>query len=754
MSTSAKKTNLKSDNKEAKEVIVEEAKTTVADGFVSDQIVHETAKGTVEVSEAARSRDRHGLDEKTLIGIYKTMYMSRRIDDKEIQLKGQNKIFFQISGAGHEAILTAAALTMKPAYDWFFPYYRDRALMIGLGMTAQEMLWSAVGAERDPNSHGRQMPSHWGHKDLNVPSQSSCTGSQSLHAVGAAEASYRASLLTSLQDKVIGFKGDEVVYLSVGDGTTSEGEWWEALNSASNLKLPVIFVVEDNGYAISTPVEVNTAGGDISKLVVGFPDLYIQKVDGTDPLASYAVMKSAVEYCRARKGPAFVHAKVVRPYSHSLSDDEKLYRIEEEREADAAIDPIKTYAEFLMTEGIASSEQLEAIRKEIDAEVNEAADIAIVTPQPAPESAYRNVYSPDVDPTDRQLFDTEDGAELSGNAGTMVDLINRCMHEEMERDERIVVFGEDVADCSREEYLEQLKGKGGVFKVTANLQRKFGGTRVFNSPLAEANIVGRAVGLSLRGLKPVVEIQFFDYIFPAMMQIRNEVAVMRWRSDGDAKCPMVMRVPVGGYLKGGAVYHSQSGTTLFAHTPGLRIVYPSTALDANGLLRTSIRCDDPVLFLEHKHLYRQVYNKSQYPSSDFLIPFGKAKKVREGSDVTIVTYGALVERSNQAAKRLEQQGITVDLIDLRTLVPYDWEAIAESVKKTSRVLVAHEDPISYGYGAEIAARIGTELFEYLDAPVRRVGATDTFVAYAPQVEDFILPQSEDVEKAVQDLMKY
>jgi len=754
MSTSAKKTNLKSNTKEAREVVVEEAKTTVADGYVAEDIVQETAKVAVEASEAPRSLARPGLDDQTPVRIYKTMYMSRRIDDKEIQLKGQNKIFFQISGAGHEAILTAAALALKPAYDWFFPYYRDRALMIGLGMTAQEMLWSAVGAEKDPNSHGRQMPSHWGHKDLNVPSQSSCTGSQSLHAVGAAEASYRASLLTSLQDKVTGFKGDEVVYMSVGDGTTSEGEWWEALNSASNLKLPVIFVVEDNGYAISTPVEVNTAGGDISKLVAGFPDLYIKKVDGTDPLASYAVMKSAVEYCRARKGPAFVHAKVVRPYSHSLSDDEKLYRPDEEREADAAIDPIKTYAEFLMTEGICSFEQLEAIRKEIDAEVNEAADIAIVTPQPAPETAYRNVYSPDVDPTDRQLFDTEDGAELSGNAGTMVDLINRCMHEEMERDERIVVFGEDVADCSREEYLDQVKGKGGVFKVTANLQRKFGGTRVFNSPLAEANIVGRAVGLSLRGLKPVVEIQFFDYIFPAMMQIRNEVAVMRWRSDGDAKCPMVMRVPVGGYLKGGAVYHSQSGTTLFAHTPGLRIVYPSTALDANGLLRTAIRCDDPVLFLEHKHLYRQVYNKSQYPSSDFLIPFGKAKKVREGSDVTIVTFGALVERSNQAAKRLEQQGITVDLIDLRTLVPYDWEAIAESVKKTSRVLVAHEDPISYGYGAEIAARISNELFEYLDAPVRRVGATDTFVAYAPQVEDFILPQSEDVEKAVQELMEY
>lgn len=754
MATSVRKLNTKGNNSEAETVVAEPAKVTEADGFVPDAKVQETAKAAANDRAAARTHDRRGLDEKTLIGIYRTMYLSRRIDDKEIQLKGQNKIFFQISGAGHEAVLTGAALAMKPAYDWFFPYYRDRALMLGLGMTAQEMLYSSVGAEPDPNSHGRQMPSHWGATRLNVPSQSSCTGSQALHAVGAAEAGYRASLVNELQKIVTGFKGDEVVYMSVGDGTTSEGEWWEALNSACNMKLPVIFVVEDNGYAISTPVEVNTAGGDISKLVTGFPGLLIQKIDGTDPLGSYAAFKDAVEYCRERKGPAFIHAKVIRPYSHSLSDDEKLYRPEEEREADARIDPIKTYAEFLMTEGICSSEQLEALRKEVDEEVNKAADIAVATPQPAPETAYRNVYSPDVDPTDRTMFDTENGAELSGNPGTMVDLINRCMHEEMERDPAIVVFGEDVADASREEYLERVKGKGGVFKVTANLQRKFGSARVFNSPLAEANIVGRAVGLSLRGLKPVIEIQFFDYIFPAMHQIRNEVAVMRWRSDGESKCPMVIRVPVGGYLKGGAVYHSQSGTTLFAHTPGLRIVYPSNALDANGLLRTSIRCDDPVMFLEHKHLYRQVYNKSAYPGSDFLIPFGKAKKVREGSDVTIVTFGALVERSNQAAKRLEQQGITVDLIDLRTLVPYDWEMIAESVKKTSRVVVAHEDPISYGYGAEIAARISDELFEYLDAPVRRVGATDTFVAYAPQVEDFILPQSDDVEKAVLELMKY
>ena len=748
--------------KNGREIVAEKANTTEADGFSPAAKMQKTARAetprpskTTAGKPAAKGVDKyHGLDVKALIGMYRTMYMSRRVDDKEIQLKGQNKIFFQISGAGHEAVLTAAALAMKPGYDWFFPYYRDRALMLGLGMTAQEMLWSAVGAEKDPNSHGRQMPSHWGSVKLNVPSQSSCTGSQALHSVGAAEAGYRASLVKGLQDKITGFKGDEVVYMSVGDGTTSEGEWWEALNTASNLKLPVIFVVEDNGYAISTPVEVGTAGGDISKLVAGFPGLYIQKVDGTDPLASYAAFKSAVDYCRKRKGPAFVHAKVTRPYSHSLSDDEKLYRPVEELQADAAIDAIKTFAEFLMTEGIASSEALEKLRKEVDAEVTAAADIAIETLQPSGDTALRNVFSPDIDPTSRQLFDTEDGAELHGNAGTVVDLINRCMHEEMERDERIVIFGEDVADCSREEYLDEVKGKGGVFKVTANLQRTFGGTRVFNSPLAEANIIGRAYGMSLRGLKPVVEIQFFDYIFPAFHQIRNEVAVTRWRSDGDTKCPMVIRVPVGGYLKGGAVYHSQSGTTLFAHTPGLMIVYPSSALDANGLLRTAIRCDDPVLFLEHKHLYRQVYNKSQYPSSDFLIPFGKAKTVRSGTDVTIVTFGALVERSNQAAKRLEQQGVSVEIIDLRTLVPYDWEAIAESVRKTSRVIVAHEDPISYGYGAEIAARISNELFEYLDAPVRRVGATDTFVGYAPQLEDFILPQSEDVEKAVRELMKY
>lgn len=696
---------------------------------------------------------RLALDPATLIGVYRTMYTSRRIDDKELLLKRQNRVYFQISGAGHEAVLVAAGLLLRPGYDWFFAYYRDRALALQLGITPYEQLLAAVAAEDDPNSGARQMPSHWSNSKLNIVSRSSCTGPQFLQAVGAAEAGYRYSQVKEIEDRALRFKQNEVVYVSAGDGTTSEGEFWESLNTACNLRLPVLYLIEDNGYAISTPVEVQTAGGSISRLVKGFPALFIEECDGTDFLESYETLSRAIDYCRERRGPALVHAHVIRPYSHSQSDDETVYRPSEERALDSARDPITQLGALLVREGIQTQAELEAIREDVDARINADADRALARPMPKPESARLYVYSPDVDPTSAK-FDTESKPDLSGHDGTMVDLINRCLHEEMERNPRIVVLGQDVADVSRSEYLNRVKGKGGVFKVTANLQRKFGGDRVFNAPLAEANIVGRSLGMAARGLKPVAEIQFFDYIWPAFMQMRDEIALLRWRSNNDWKCPMVVRVPVGGYLKGGAIYHSQSGVSTFTQIPGWRVVMPSTALDANGLLRTAIRSDDPVLFLEHKHLYRQAYNKSRYPGRDFMIPFGKAKVVREGTDLTIITFGALVHRSVVAAKKAAELDISVEVIDLRSLNPYDWAAIERSVKKTNRVIVAYEDSLSWGYGAEIVSRIASDLFEHLDAPVKRVAALDCFVSYAPPVEDATLPQVHDVLQAIEDLAAY
>jgi 2-oxoisovalerate dehydrogenase E1 component len=692
-----------------------------------------------------------GLSRDELVAIYRTMLTSRRTDDKEIQLKNQSLIFFQISGAGHEAILTAAGLALKPGYDWFYPYYRDRALCLTLGMTPLEMFLSAVAAKDDPNSGGRQMPSHWGHKALNIVSQSSPTGTQCLQAVGCAEAGMLYGALTDIPDRASRFQKDEVVYVSIGDGATSEGEFWEALTTACVRQLPVIFLVEDNGYAISVPVEVQTPGRSISKLVETFPSLRVLRCDGTDVLASYKTMTDAVGWCRARKGPALVHATVIRPYSHSLSDDERLYKTAAERAEEATRDPITKFAAFLKQEGLATDADLAALAKDVDAALTEAADAAVKAPKPGRETAGLWLYSPDVDPTSAQ-FDTPVQAE--GKPDTMVAAINRTMKDEMAANPRIVVFGEDVADATHAENLKEVSGKGGVFKVTHGLQKAFGSTRVFNSPLAEANIVGRAVGMATRGIKPVVEVQFLDYIWPAMMQIRNEVAMMRYRSSNFFSCPLVIRVASGGYLRGGAPYHSQSAESIFAHCPGLRIAYPSNAQDAAGLLRTAIRCDDPVLFMEHKHLYRQTYNKGEYPGADYMVPFGKAAVRRDGTDVVVVTYGALVQRSLLAAQQAEKDGISTMVIDLRTIMPFDWEAIASAVKTTSRVVIAHEDQVTCGFGAELSARIAGDLFEYLDAPVRRVGAMDVPVAYCPDLEEIILPSSADVLKAIQETAGY
>ncbi len=725
---------------------------------------------TAHGGSATADKTYEGLTAPQLIEMYRLMFLSRRLDDREILLKRQQRIYFQISGAGHEAMLVACGMQLKAGYDWFYPYYRDRALCLTLGMTPLEQLLEAVGAADDPNSGGRQMPSHWGHKKLNIVTQSSPTGSQFLQAVGCAEAGRYFSQHPDAAKKNSGdyrefkdvvFHGDEVVFVSSGDGTTSEGEFWESLNTASNLKLPVLYVIEDNEYAISVPVEVGTTGGNISKLVEGFPNFHFEEFDGTDPVASYAGFRRAIEHCRAGNGPAFVHGHVIRPYSHSLSDDEKLYRPDSERQKDAERDPITRMQMFLLREGILDENGINDLEKTVDAQLQIATDQALEASPPAVESYAEFVFSPDLDPKSKAFFSLpqfeqkRDDNPKAGADKTMADLINSTLRDEMKRDERIVLFGEDVADCSRELNEKLVKGKGGVFKLTAGLQCDYGSERVFNSPLAEANIVGRAVGMATRGLKPIAEIQFFDYIWPAMQQLRNELPLIRWRSNGNFSCPAVVRVAIGGYLTGGSVYHSQCGESIFTHTPGMHVVFPSNALDAAGLLRTAIRCDDPVLFLEHKRLYRETYGRSPYPGPDYTIPFGKAKVVKEGKDLTVITYGATVPRSLQAAQKLEREhGVSVEVVDLRTLMPYDWEAIAESVSKTSRVLIVHEDMISFGYGAEIAARIADELFDQLDAPVRRVAAKDTFVAYQPLLEDVILPQADDILEGMKTLAKW
>jgi 2-oxoisovalerate dehydrogenase E1 component len=697
---------------------------------------------------------KYGLSKDDLIEMLKNVYTSRKLDDAEISMKKQTKAFFQISGAGHEGILTAVSRVLKPAHDWFICYYRDRALCTGLGVTPYEMLCQANGNTGDTSSHGRQMPAHWGNKKLNIVNKSSCTGTQFLQAVGLAETGkYLTDLSEGGVDHKLNFHNDEIVYVSTGDGTTSQGEFWEGLTTACVNKLPVLFCVEDNGYAISVPVEVQTPGGSISKALENFPGLQIIKVDGNCPIESYAAVIEAEKYIRSGKGPVLLHASVTRPYSHSLSDDQTMYRTEQELSEEKEIDVFNSYPKLLVNTGIITEKERESILEEVSANVRDAMNRAIETPWPEKSTATDHVYSHDVDITSDE-FSTEGTFEGKDDI-PMAGAINQVLKSEFSRNPLLRMFGEDVADFSQLEKLEtDLKGKGGVFKVSHGVQRVSKDGQVFNSPLAEANIIGRAIGMAMRGLKPVVEIQFFDYIWTAYMQLKNEMGTTRYRSGGDFTCPMVVRVPIGGYLRGGAIYHSQCGESLFTHLPGIRVAYPSNAADAAGLLRTAIRADDPVMFLEHKHLYYQGYNRTADPGEEYMIPFGKGRIAREGTDATVVTWGALVQKSLEAAKVLESEGYSIEVIDLRTLAPFDMDIIKESLGKTNRLLVAHEETKTSGFAGEIAARVNEECFESLDAPILRVAAKDSHVAYCPQLEDEILPQIDDVVTELRKLVTY
>jgi 2-oxoisovalerate dehydrogenase E1 component len=675
---------------------------------------------------------------------FRLALVSRALDDREITLRQQNRAFFQISGAGHEALLLGLARSLRPSYDWFFPYYRDRALALALGVTPVEILMQAVGAAADPASGGRQMPCHWGAVDLNIVSQTSVTASQCLPAVGCAEAARYIGRRPGLPGCVA--YGDEVTYVSLGEGATSEGEFWESLNTATRLHLPVLFVVADNGYAISVR-STDQHPAPISEMVRGIRGLHVVKMDGREYFEVRRKGANAIAHVRAGAGPCLVHALVTRPYSHSLSDDQKKYRIAEELDDEREHDPITVLEQHLIAAGVLTPTAAEQIRAEAKDVVRAAAEEALACARPAPESAVEHVCAP-LPVTD----DPGDPPATETDPVTFGEAIRLTLHEVMAADERIRVFGEDVADADPH-VIDEVPGKGGVFGITFGLQRAFGDARCYNTPLAEANIVGRAVGQAMRGLRPCAEIQFFDYVWPAMNQLRSEAATTRWRSNGEFACPMVVRIPIGGYLQGGAVYHSQSGESIFAHCPGLLIAFPSRARDAAGLLRTAFRCEDPVLFLEHKHLYRQGHNRDPMPPPGWMLPFGRGAYVARGDRATVVTWGATVNLAQKAARAIGPEA-GIEIIDLRTIAPWDRDIVAESVRKTGRVLVVHEDTLTCGFGAEIAAFVADECFEHLDAPVWRLAATDTFCAYEPSIENAILPQAADVERDLRSLLAY
>jgi 2-oxoisovalerate dehydrogenase E1 component len=671
------------------------------------------------------STPNHGLTNEEMIHAWKSMLLSRLTDDRIDMLIKQGKATFLISGSGHEAVQVACAMAMQGGKDWFFTYYRDNAIGTALGITAKDIFRHIMGRVTDSFTGGRQMPMHLGSKKLRMPTASSPTGTQYLQAVGAAlSCVYRET--------------DEVAYVGGGEGSTSEGEFFEAINWAAREKLPTIFCIQNNRFAISVPIEQQTAGASVFKVVAGFEGLNRFHIDGTDFLESYATAKEAVRLARSGKGPSMIYADVVRLRSHSASDAQEKYRSKEAIEKDKIRDPILKLEKLFVERQIMTAEEIQSARKEMTEQVVKAAEEAFAEPAPEASAVMNNLFCP----PEQQTKIKYEASIPSGAPIVMVDAINHALHEEMEKNPNMLVYGEDVQD-----------GKGGVFTATKGLSTKYGVKRCFNSPLAEASIVGTAVGAALAGLKPVVEIQFADYIFPAVMQIRNELVMYRYRSNGAFECPVTIRVATGGYI-GGGHYHSQNIEAIFAKCPGLYIAYPSNAADAKGLLKTACQLRDPVMFLEHKFLYRQGYAKSPEPDADYYLPFGKATIKREGNDLTIVTYGAMVEKALKAARELDKKSYSIEVIDIRTIVPLDIETILASVKKTGKVIVFHEDTKFVGLGGEIAAEIAENAFEYLDAPVKRVAGLHVHVPFHPNLESAALPQDSWILKAAEEMLAY
>lgn len=667
------------------------------------------------------------LSKEQALKALRLMLIGRTIDTKALNLLKQGKTFFHIAGSGHEAIQVAAGLSLDPKNDWFFPYYRDVAFAQALGVTPNDFFLQCFAKDDDPASGGRQLPCHWGHPNINLPTQSSPTGTQFLQALGAA-------LAISRRGK------KNIAYVSSGEGTSSQGEFHEAVNWASRSKLPVLFIIENNKYAISVPVSLQSGGRghSVSEMMAGYANLYRARIDGTDYIECIEKVREAIDYIKSGKGPALIEAEVVRLQSHSSSDDQKKYRSVEELERDLQRDPIQLFYKKLLSQQIVSEEEFKKLKNDVEREINEASDWAIKAADPKVETADKFIFD-ESGLKDKLEYEK---TEPSGSKIVMVDSLNHALMEEMERDDRIYMFGEDIADS-----------KGGVFTVTKGLTNKFGEDRVFNSPLAEASILGVAIGMALTGLKPVVEIQFGDYIWPAFMQMKNELATYRYRSKNNWPAPVVIRVAVGGYIHGG-LYHSQNIESIFAHVPGIYIAFPSNAADAKGLMKTAIRLNDPVLFCEHKGLYRQSSAMSPEPDADYLVPFGKAKVVREGTDVTVISYGVSMWDSLLAAKKLEDEGYSVEVIDLRTIIPLDEDTIYKSVKKTNKAIIIHEDTLTAGFGAEIAARVADNCFQFLDGPVKRIAALDTHIPYSPILENAVLPNRDRVYKGIKELLEF